>query len=84
MSQERFRLSTDDRLLKTIREERQLALSLISLGLTPKQAVDMISDPVIGRFQTDEDPGEGVVDSSDREEGGGVVIWWNDVEKDKR
>jgi UDP-glucose:glycoprotein glucosyltransferase len=59
-------------------------MSLISLGLTPKQAVDLISDPVIGRSQTEEDPGEGVVDASDRPEGGEVIIWWNDVEKDKR
>lgn len=74
----------DGRLLKAIREERKLALSLTSLGLTPKQAVDLISDPLIGRTQTEEDAGEGVVDASDRAEDGDVIIWWNNIEKDKR
>lgn len=27
---------------------------------------------------------EGIVDASDREEGGNVVVWWNDLEKDQR
>ena len=43
-----------------------------------------MSDPVIGQKQTAEEPGEGVVDASDRSEGGGVVVWWNDIEKDSR
>ncbi len=59
-------------------------LSLTSLGLTPKQAFELISDPIIGQAQTDEDPGEGLMDASDRLEGGEVIIWWNNVEKDKR
>jgi UDP-glucose:glycoprotein glucosyltransferase len=27
---------------------------------------------------------DGLVDSSDRLEGGGVVVWWNDIEEDTR
>ncbi|WWD15785.1 hypothetical protein CI109_100209 [Kwoniella shandongensis] len=71
-------------LLKTIRDERHLVLSLTSLGLTPKQAVDLISDPAIGQAQTEDEAGEGIVDASDRFEGGKVITWWNDIEKDKR
>ncbi|WVQ78198.1 hypothetical protein IAT38_000281 [Cryptococcus sp. DSM 104549] len=71
-------------LLKNIRAERHLVLSLTSLGLTPKQAVDLISDKVIGQAQTEDDVGEGLVDASDRDEGGGAITWWNDLEKDKR
>ncbi|ODO11431.1 hypothetical protein I350_00211 [Cryptococcus amylolentus CBS 6273] len=69
-------------LLKTLREERQLTFALTSLGLTPAQAVTLISDPDIGSAQVGEDVGEGFVDASDRTEGGDVVVWWNDIEKD--
>jgi UDP-glucose:glycoprotein glucosyltransferase len=72
------------RLLKTIREERDLVLSLSQIGLTPKQAIRMISDSIIGTAQTEDDPSEGTVDASDREEGGDVVVYWNDIEKDSR
>jgi UDP-glucose:glycoprotein glucosyltransferase len=70
--------------LKTIREERELILSLLDLGLTPKQAFELISDHLIGGAQVEDDPGEGFVDASDRIEGEGVITWWNDVEKDAR
>ena len=59
-------------------------LSLTSLGLTPKQAYDLISDPAIGQAQTEEEPGEGLLDASDRIEEGNAITWWNDIEKDKR
>jgi UDP-glucose:glycoprotein glucosyltransferase len=59
-------------------------LSLTSLGLTPRQAFELVSDAVIGQAQTEDDPGEGIVDASDRIEGGGVITWWNDIEKDKK
>lgn len=75
---------TSCRLLKTIREERDLILSLLDLGLTPKQAFELISDHLIGGAQVEDDPGEGFVDASDRIEGEGVITWWNDVEKDAR
>ncbi len=72
------------RLLKIIRAERDLILSLTSLGLTPKQAFELISDTMIGQAMTEDDPGEGLVDASDRLEGREVITWWNDIEKDKR
>jgi len=71
-------------LLKAIRAEKKMANSLVSFGLTPKQSFQLLSDPVVGQRQTAEEPGEGVVDASDRSEGGGVVVWWNDIEKDSR
>ena len=61
-----------------------MALSLKDLGLGPRQAFELISDPIIGQRQTEDEPGDGIVDSSDRLEGGGVITWWNDIEKDKR
>ena len=72
------------RMLKHIRIERNQALSLVNLGITPHQALQLISDPLIGQSQTEDEPGDGIVDASDRPEGGGVIIWWNDIEKDSR
>jgi UDP-glucose:glycoprotein glucosyltransferase len=59
-------------------------LSLISLGLTPAQAYHLLTDETVGASQTDSDPTVGLVDSSDRIEGGNVILWWNDIEKDSR
>ncbi|KAJ9120827.1 hypothetical protein QFC22_002761 [Naganishia vaughanmartiniae] len=71
-------------LLDLIREERHRALSLCTLGLTPHQAFRLLSDETIGEaiFQTD--PLDSLVDASDRQEGGKVILWWNNIEKDKR
>lgn len=71
-------------LLKALRDERQLTISLTSLGLTPKQSIDILADPVVGQGQIEDDMGEGLVDASDRIEGGDVITYWNDIEKDKR
>ncbi|OXG53132.1 UDP-glucose:glycoprotein glucosyltransferase [Cryptococcus neoformans] len=71
-------------LLKALRDERQLTISLTSLGLTPKQSIDILADPVVGQGQIENDMGEGLVDASDRIEGGDVITYWNDIEKDKR
>lgn len=72
------------RLLKNIRQERDLALSLTALGFTPRQAFELLSDPLIGESQTQHDPGEGMYDASDRLEGEDVILWWNDITKDTR
>ena len=72
------------RLLKNIRQERELTLALTSLGFTPRQAFELISDPLIGEAQTQPDPGEGIYDASDRLEGQDVILWWNDITKDSR
>jgi UDP-glucose:glycoprotein glucosyltransferase len=71
-------------LLKALREENDLITSLTTLGLSPKQAYELISDSVIGQAQTEEDPADGTVDASDQLEDGNAIIWWNDIEKDSR
>lgn len=59
-------------------------LSLEELGLSPTQAVDAIAfsetDPTSAPTTTL----EGYFDASDRIEGGGVIVWWNNIEKDTR
>jgi UDP-glucose:glycoprotein glucosyltransferase len=67
-------------LLSIVRRERHYVNSLMALGLSPTQAYELISDPIVGEAATD--PLEGLVDASDRPEGGGVVVFLNDLEKD--
>lgn len=57
--------------------------SLTSLGLTPKQAVELVSHESIFAAQREGGAVEGILDASDREEGGDVIMWWNDIEKDQ-
>lgn len=69
-------------LVDAIRRERRIMNSLLSLGLNPKQAYNLISDPIIAESQRESGPEEGLVDASDRLEGGGVITWMNDIEND--
>jgi UDP-glucose:glycoprotein glucosyltransferase len=72
------------RLLRLLRKERSLIHSLTSLGLTSSQAVELLTHPVIAAAQNDNGAVDGIFDASDRPEEGGVIVWWNDIEKDKR
>lgn len=56
---------------------------LTSLGLTPEQAVELVSHESIYAAQREGGVIEGIFDASDREEGDNVIIWWNDIEKDQ-
>lgn len=58
--------------------------SLMSLGLSPEQAVELLTYPSIGAAQSQSDVLDGLVDASDRQEEGDVIVWWNDLEKDDR
>lgn len=71
-------------LLDIVREERHRAVSLCSMGLTPQQSFEILSDDRIGDSLSTADPMDSLVDASDRPEGGGVIKWWNNIEKDKR
>jgi UDP-glucose:glycoprotein glucosyltransferase len=71
-------------LLDIIREERHRAVSLCSMGLTPQQSFEILSDDRIGDALSTADPMDSLVDASDRWEGGKVIQWWNNIEKDSR
>ncbi|KAL1411228.1 killer toxin resistant protein [Vanrija albida] len=71
-------------LLNAIREERHYITSLLDLGFTPEQAFSLISDPLIGQAQAEDDPLDGIVDASDRLEGQPVITWLNDLETDRQ
>ena len=61
-----------------------MMLSLTSLGLTYAQALEFLTHPTIAAAQSDKNVLDGIFDASDRQEGGDVVVWWNDIEKDQR
>ncbi|KAI0948225.1 hypothetical protein AcW1_009797 [Taiwanofungus camphoratus] len=71
-------------LLRLLRKERGIMRSLMSLGLSPEQAVELLTYPSIGAAQSQSDVLDGLVDASDRQEEGDVIVWWNDLEKDDR
>ena len=69
-------------LLETMRHERYLVKSLKSLGFSGSEAVQILSHPAIAEAKV-----EGEVqryDYRDELEGGRVIIWLNNIEKDKR
>lgn len=59
-------------------------LSIISIGLQPSEAFNLITHPSLGSSS----PNNGVIydlfDASDRPEDGDLIFWWNDIEKDNR
>jgi UDP-glucose:glycoprotein glucosyltransferase len=69
-------------LLRLLRKERSIILSLTSLGLTPSQAIELLSHPTVSAAQNDKGVMDALFDASDRPEEGGVIVWWNDIEKD--
>lgn len=73
-----------DRLLRILRKERILINSLTSLGLKSDQAIDLLTHPAVAAAQSDKGVTDGVFDASDRNEGGGVIVYWNDISKDKK
>lgn len=69
-------------LLERMRRERSLIGSLRDMGFSGIEAVQLLSQPSIAESKV-----EGEVqryDYQDTHEGGNVIIWLNDIEKDKR
>lgn len=85
-------------LLRLMRQERRYVTGLTSLHnrMTGKQARSMLSHEGLTAGATGGASGRGreskvtaemlgdLFDASDRQEGGGLVFWWNDLEKDKK
>ena len=72
------------RLLRLLRKERDIMRSLTSLGLSTTQALELLTHPNISEAQSSSDVLDGIVDASDRQEGGGVIQWLNDFDADQR
>ncbi|KAF7983169.1 hypothetical protein HWV62_23402 [Athelia sp. TMB] len=74
-------------LLRLLRKERALIRSLTAFSLTPSQAIDVLTHDAVASAQQSAAAGgvlDGLFDASDREEGGEVILWWNNLAKDKR
>ncbi|CAE7169569.1 unnamed protein product [Rhizoctonia solani] len=71
-------------LLRLLRREHQTVSSLMRANLTSEQAIHVLTNPAIGKASATSGPTDGVFDASDREEGGGAIVWLNDIEKDQR
>ena len=70
-------------LLGLLNKERATMSTLTSLGMAHKEALEVLTHPSVTQAQQ-VGALDGLFDASDRIEGGEVVIYWNDIEKDKR
>ncbi|KAK4053247.1 killer toxin resistant protein [Microbotryomycetes sp. JL221] len=85
-------------LIRILRKERKLvkAIQSISKNITPKQARSILTSEAITAAATGEQRRGGqatmlsteslgdLFDAGDLEEGGDLILWWNDIEKDKK
>ena len=69
-------------LLTQMRRERSIVGNLRGLGLSGKEAVSLLSHSAIAESKGKK--GSQRYDYRDGNEGGNVIIWLNDIEKDKR
>lgn len=69
-------------LLDQLRRERSIVRNLNGLGLTGSEAVQLLSHSIITESKGNADTQR--YDYRDITEGGKVIIWLNDIEKDKR
>ena len=58
--------------------------SIIDLGLMPEQAIELLTHKAVSLAQADTGVLDGLFDASDRPEDGGVIVWFNNFETDKR
>ena len=69
-------------LVDSIRRERKMIKGVTDLGLTGKEAVALLGDREVSLAKSDDVPRR--FDWRDEIEDGQVIIWLNDLEKDKR
>lgn len=69
-------------LLEQLRRERSIVNNLQGLAFSGREAVQILSEPAIAESKVEGDTQR--YDYRDDLEGGKVIIWLNDIEKDKR
>ena len=69
-------------LLEHLRRERTLINGIRELGFSGPEAISILSNSAITETQTDGEPQR--YDFRDETEGGNVIMWLNDIAKDKR
>ena len=83
-------------LLRALRKERGLIGNVVSLapGITGRQARELLADESLhsamtgagrsNQVELSADVLGDLFDAGDVEEGGDLILWWNDIEKDKK
>ncbi len=69
-------------LLEHLQKERALINNVRNLGLTASEGINLLSHESVSQAQVDDEPQR--YDWRDEKEGGRVIMWLNDIEKDKR
>ncbi|KAF2174090.1 glycosyltransferase family 24 protein [Zasmidium cellare ATCC 36951] len=69
-------------LLEHLRRERRMINGVREIGLSGSEAVDLLSNEAITASQVSDEVQR--YDWRDEAEGGNIIIWMNDIEKDKR
>lgn len=69
-------------LLEHLRRERKLVNGIRGQGLSGPEAISLLSHPAITENQLQDEPQR--YDFRDAAEGGNVIVWLNDIEKDRR
>ena len=69
-------------ILDILRRERRLIGSVRGLGMTGPQAIDLLSHSALAKAKRDDEPQR--FDWRDDLEGSNIIIWLNDIEKDRR
>jgi UDP-glucose:glycoprotein glucosyltransferase len=69
-------------ILDHLRRERRLVQSFRDMGLTSPEAIKLLSHPAI--FEANTKTGSQRYDWRDANEGGDVILWLNNIEKDQR
>ena len=69
-------------LVEHLKKERALINELRDLGFSAAEGIKLLSHSIITQAQVDDEPQR--YDWRDEVEGGGVIMWLNDIEKDKR
>lgn len=68
--------------LNMLRSERTIMEGLTSLGLTSTQALEALAGQPVAESFSQGNLFDGIFDASDRPEGGDVILWLNDLQKD--
>lgn len=70
-------------LLRLLKKEKEIMSLLVSRGMTRRQVFELLTHPEFATRQGQDDL-DAIFDASDRLEGGDIIVWWNDIEKDSR
>lgn len=71
-------------LLRLLKKEKEVVSSLVRQGLKKDQAFELLTHSEIAKKQRAAGSLDALFDASDRPEGGDLIVWWNDMEKDSR